>query len=45
VDGAAAQAGGVPFIAYCPDRAEMAQRGVVISAEIRSLLDLPAALA
>ncbi len=45
VDGAAAQAGGVPFIAYCPDRAEMERRGVVITAEIHSLLDLPAALA
>jgi phosphoglycolate phosphatase len=45
VDGAAAQAGGVPFIAYRPDRAEMEQRGVVIAAEIHSLLDLPAALA
>jgi len=45
VDGAAAQAAGVPFIAYRPDRAEMAQRGVVIAAEIHSLLDLPAALA
>jgi phosphoglycolate phosphatase len=45
VDGAAAQAGGVPFIAYRPDRVEMEQRGVVIAAEIHSLLDLPAALA
>jgi len=45
VDGAAALAGGVPFIAYRPDRAEMEQRGVVIAAEIHSLLDLPAALA
>jgi len=45
VDGAAAQAGGVPFIAYRPDRAEMERRGVLITAEIRSLLDLPAALA
>jgi hypothetical protein len=35
----------VPFIAYRPDQAEMAQRGVVIAAQIRSLLDLPAALA
>jgi len=40
-----ALAGGVPFIAYRPDRAEMAHRGVVIAAEIHSLLDLPAALA
>jgi phosphoglycolate phosphatase len=45
VDGAAAHAGGVPFIAYRPDRAEMDRRGVVIAAEIHSLLDLPAALA
>ncbi|HEY7653277.1 MAG TPA: HAD-IA family hydrolase [Methylomirabilota bacterium] len=45
VDGLAAQAAGVPFIAYRPDQAEMAQRGVVIAAQIRSLLDLPAALA
>jgi phosphoglycolate phosphatase len=45
VDGAAAQAGGVPFVAYRPDRAEMARRGVVAAAEIHSLLDLPAALA
>ena len=45
VDGLAAQAAGVPFIAYRPDRVEMAQRGVVIAARIHSLLDLPAALA
>jgi phosphoglycolate phosphatase len=45
VDGVAAQAAGVPFIAYRPDRAEMERRGVLIAAEIRSLLDLPAALA
>jgi len=45
VDGLAAQAAGVPFIAYRPDLAEMAQRGVVIAARIASLLDLPAALA
>ncbi len=45
VDGLAAQAAGVPFIAYRPDLAEMEQRGVVIAAQIRSLLDLPAALA
>jgi len=44
VDGLAAQAGGVPFIAYRPDLAEMEQRGVVIAARIASLLDLPAAL-
>ena len=45
VDGVAAQAAGVPFIAYRPDLAEMEQRGVVIAARIGSLLDLPAALA
>jgi len=45
VDGLAAQAAGVPFIAYRPDVAEMEQRGVAIAARIHSLLDLPAALA
>ena len=45
VDGAAAQAGGVPFIAYRPDHAELARRGVTAIAVIASLLDLPAALA
>jgi phosphoglycolate phosphatase len=45
VDGAAAQAGGVPFIAYRADHAELARRGVTIDAAIASLLDLPAALA
>jgi phosphoglycolate phosphatase len=45
VDGAAAQAGGVPFIAYRADAAELARRGVVATATISSLLDLPAALA
>jgi phosphoglycolate phosphatase len=45
VDGLAAQAAGVPFIAYRPDVAQMEERGVVIAASIRSLLDLPAALA
>jgi phosphoglycolate phosphatase len=45
VDGLAAQAAGVAFIAYRPDLAEMEQRGVVIAARIASLLDLPAALA
>ena len=44
VDGAAAQAAGVPFIAYRPDLAEMERRGVVTTARIQSLLDLPAAL-
>ena len=45
VDGLAAQAGGVPFIAYRGDEAELERRGVVIAACIASLLDLPAALA
>ena len=45
VDGAAAQAGGVPFIAYRADYAELACRGVTATASISSLLDLPAALA
>ena len=45
VDGAAAQAGGVPFIAYRADAAELDRRGVVVTARISSLFDLPAALA
>jgi phosphoglycolate phosphatase len=45
VDGAAAEAGGVPFIAYRADAAELARRGVTVTAAIASLLDLPAALA
>jgi phosphoglycolate phosphatase len=45
VDGLAAQAAGVPFIAYRPDVAQMEARGVTAAAIIRSLLDLPAALA
>jgi len=45
VDGAAAQAGGVPFIAFRPDHDELARRGVTATAVIASLLDLPAALA
>jgi phosphoglycolate phosphatase-like HAD superfamily hydrolase len=45
VDGAAANAGGVPFIAYRADAAELARRGVLVTASIGSLLDLPAALA
>jgi len=44
VDGAAAQAGGIPFIAYRADTAELERRGVVASARITSLLDLPVAL-
>jgi phosphoglycolate phosphatase-like HAD superfamily hydrolase len=45
VDGAAARDGGVPFIAYRADAAELGRRGVVPAAAITSLLDLPAALA
>jgi phosphoglycolate phosphatase len=45
VDGAAAQAGGVPFIAYRSDAAELARRGVAPTARITSLLELLAALA
>ena len=45
VDGLAARAGGVPFIAYRGDAAELERRGVAIAAHISSLLDLPAALA
>jgi phosphoglycolate phosphatase len=45
VDGLAAQAGGIPFIAYRADEAELERRGVSVTARITSLLDLPAALA
>jgi phosphoglycolate phosphatase len=45
VDGLAARAAGVPFIAYRPDLTQMEERGVVMAARIHSLLDLPAALA
>ena len=45
VDGLAAQAGGIPFIAYRADAAELDRRGVSVTARITSLLDLPAALA
>ena len=49
VDGAAAAAGGVPFIAYRGSGArggvdEIARRGIPMAAIISSLLDLPAAL-
>jgi phosphoglycolate phosphatase len=44
VDGMAAQAGGVPFIAYRGDLAEFERRRILITARISSLLDLPAAL-
>ena len=49
VDGAAAEAGGVPFIAYRGSGArggveEISRRGIAIAAVISSLLDLPAAL-
>ena len=45
IDGAAAQAGGVPFIAYRSDADELDRRGVTPTARISSLLDLPVALA
>jgi phosphoglycolate phosphatase len=45
VDGLAAQAGGIPFIAYRADAAELERRGVRVTAAIASLLDVPAALA
>jgi phosphoglycolate phosphatase len=45
VDGLAAQAGGVPFVAYRGDAAELQRRGVTPSARISSLRDLLAALA
>ena len=45
VDGLAAQAGGIPFIAYRADAAELERRGVRVTATIDSLLDVPAALA
>ena len=50
VDGAAAEAGGVPFIAYRGNGSrgsveEIERRGIRIAAIISSLLDLPAALA
>jgi len=45
VDGVAAQAGGVPFIAYRSDATELDRRGVTVAARISSLLDLPTALA
>jgi phosphoglycolate phosphatase len=45
VDGVAAQAGGVPFIAYRADETELERRQVPVTARISSLLDLPVALA
>jgi phosphoglycolate phosphatase len=45
VDGVAAQAGGVPFILYRSDTAELDRRNVAVAARISSLLDLPVALA
>jgi len=45
VDGAAAQAGGIPFICYRGRAEEFARREIAIAARIASLLDLPAALA
>ena len=44
VDGMAAQLGGVPFIAYRADMAELDRRHITVTARITSLLDLPAAL-
>src|SRR4029077_10062778 len=45
VDGLAAQAAGVPFIAYRPDLAQMEARGVGMAGPVHSRLDRPAALA
>jgi phosphoglycolate phosphatase len=45
VDGLAAQAGGVPFVAYRDDPDELARRGVVPAARIDSLRELRDALA
>jgi phosphoglycolate phosphatase len=45
VDGAAAQAGGVPFIAYAADPAELQRRGVVPRLHIGDLRALPRELA
>jgi phosphoglycolate phosphatase len=45
VDGAAAQAGGIPFIRYRGRAEEFARRDIAIAAHIASLLDLPTALA
>ncbi len=44
VDGVAAEAAGVPFIAYRADAAELLRRGVTAAARISSLRDLPLAL-
>ena len=44
VDGMAAQAGGVPFIAYRADESELTRRGVRPALNISSLRDLPANL-
>lgn len=40
-DGQAAQAGGVPFIAYRADRGDLTQRGIAVWAWIAHLQDLP----
>jgi phosphoglycolate phosphatase len=45
VDGLAAQAGDIPFVAYRADAGELERRGVRVTASISSLLDLAAALA
>ncbi|MBI4588068.1 MAG: HAD hydrolase-like protein [Candidatus Rokubacteria bacterium] len=42
VDGQAAAAGGVPFIAYRADQEELKRRGVRVWAAIARLIDLPA---
>ncbi len=44
VDGAAAQAGGAPFIAYGADPAELARRGIRPHAILHDLRALPACL-
>lgn len=45
VDAAAAEAGGVPFIGYRCDTADLANRGIAVTATIVSLLDLRRILA
>jgi phosphoglycolate phosphatase len=40
VDGAAAQAGGIPFIAYRADGADLARRGIAVAAAIETLDEL-----
>lgn len=45
VDGVAAQAGGVPFIAYQADQEDLARRVIVVWASLAHLRDLPALFA